>query len=334
MSDCWLIFLLALCWQAQAITLSVPSPSKDVRSLSSTLPSPVSATQLPSSFHPLNVTSPAPEFTALNPPAGFVINLVFNSQSPLSPIGVYSVALETIYRLSIHEWSDTIRRSVFFALPDYAEKVVFLPNSRALSPSKRLLNGYAFLALYSGVCAMTPPTRNLFFELKMVISKDRVPVGRCNIQPSVPELHLPSNRSSEPILARASTSLHGILSADSGSLVDPEDSRFRITYTFRNTRINSRHIFLAAIDGIAAAARMSAASRCERLVGTTPNEPRNPAVVTVSALHRSRGFILTWQYASRTLLLITRLMQAEGRFEAMAFSLEHDGASFGEGFVT
>ena len=334
MSDCWLISLLILCWRAQAVTLFVTSPLKDVRFVSSAIPHPVSATKLPSPFHPLNVTSSASELAALNPPPGFKVNLVFNSQAPLSPIGVYSVALETIYRLSIHEWSDIIRRSVFFALPDYAENVVFLPNSRAYSPSKRLLNGYAILALYSGVCAMTPPTRNLFFELKILISKDRVPVGRCNIQPSVPELHLPSNSSSEPILARASTSLHIMLSADSGSLTDPEDRRFRINYTFRNTRINSRNIFLAAIDGIAAAARMSAASRCERLIGTTPNEPRNPAVVTVSALHVSRGFRLTWQYASRTVLLITRLMQAEGRFEAMSFTLEHDGARCGEGFVT
>ena len=181
---------------------------------------------------------------------------------------------------------------------------------------------------------MTPPTRNLFFELKIVISKDRVVVGRCNIQPSIPELYLLSNSSSEPILARASTGLHDRVSSDSGSLIDPEDSRFRITYTFRNTRINSRNIFLAAIDGIAAASRMSAGSRCERFTGITPNEPRNPAVVMVSALHVSRGFRLTWQYASRSVLLITRLMQAEGRFEAMMFSLEHDGVSFGEGFVT
>ena len=333
MRESSLIALLTLCWPVQAISLSVPSPSDDVRSFSSTVPPLLLATQSSSPFYLLKATAPALELTALNPPPGFSINLVFNGQVALSPIGVYSVALDTIYRLSIHEWSDTIRRSVLFALPDYAENIVFLPNNRGSSPSKRLLNGYAILALYAGVCAMTPPTRNLFFELKVVISKDRVPVGRCNLQLSDPGLRLPHNSSSEPVLARAGTSSHGILSANTGSITDPEDRRFRITYTFRNTRINSRHIFLAAIDGIAAAARMSAASRCGRLTGTTPNEPRNPAVVTVSASESSRGFRLTWQYASRTVLLITRLMQAEGRFEGITFSLEHDGASFGEGFV-
>ena len=283
-----------------------------------------------------NTSSSLSNLSALNPPPGFNVNLVFNSEILLNPIGVYNIALDTMYRLAQNPWDSIIRRSLVFSRPDFNERIVFDP----IQASDRLRNGYAVLALYSGVCAMTPPTRNLFFELILTITAYRRPAGRCIIQrlPTMGEngINDLTNRPDNlTVLARNDMSHFSnghSLTADSGSMIDSEDSRFRLAYTFLGTRINSQKVFLAVMDGIAAAARMNAGSRCDRLIGVTPNT-RGMAVITVSALQHPSGFKLTWQYASRAILLISRIMQAANRFERMRFQLKHDGVDFGEGLV-
>ena len=275
--------------------------------------------------------------SALNPPPGFGINLVFNSASPVNPIGVYNVALDTLYRLSLHPWTSTISRSIFFSIPPYREQVLFEPSRPGRVPAQELETGYAILALYAGVTAMTPPTRNLFYDLKVMISKDGMPVGRCTIH-SVAAVADGANTFVEDanasMLDPAASKMNSSgLSDPSGTFPDPEDPHFSLTYTFApGSRINSKDIFLAAMDGIAAAARFNPGNRCARLNGATPGAGNGALFIISSTKHAGR-VRFTYQYASRALVLLTREMQMRTWFGEVGFYVEYDGLRFGEGIV-
>lgn len=119
------------------------------------------------------------------------------------------------------------------------------------------------------------------------------------------------------------------LTDDSGCMIDPDDSRFRIRYEYLGVRVDSRGFFLATIDGLANAAREDKSRRCGTLTGADPDDT---VMFTVSSL-RGDWETLTYQYAARVMLLIARLSLRTKRIEEMRLFLEYDGVKFGEGFV-
>ena len=335
-----ILISLILAWSILSTTIPTPHNASLTPPSSSPVPGLLST---PSS--PLNTIS---NLSGINPPPDFGINLVFDSAKVLSPVGVYNIALDTVYRLSLHPWSGTISRAVFFSLPQYTEQVLFEPKQLSRGAVRELQTGFAILALYAGVVAMTPPTRNLFYELQVTISRDHVAVGRCTIHstPPTPPTTLPEIQTSDrnrtvtlqPQFNSSSDS--GVnttanpLTTNTGTYTDPEDPTFRLTYTFKNARLNSKDVFLAAIDGIAAAARNNPGKRCPQLGAASPGaSSRRGVVVSISALRHPRRVLFTYQYASRAMVLLTRVMQEGNRWEAVGFYVEHGGAKFGEGFV-
>lgn len=327
-----ILITLILPWS----TLSITIPT--VQNASLTRLTPPSSSPIPGlPFTPSSPLNTISNLSGINPPPDFGINLVFDSVLALSPIGVYNIALDTIYRLSLHPWTSTISRSVFFSLPPYSEQVLFEPKQLPRGAVRELQTGYAILALYAGVVAMTPPTRNLFYELQVTISKDRIQVGRCTVRSATPP-NLPATQSSDldrtVELQQTNSTGFNPLTTNTGTFTDPEDPNFRISYTFTNARLNSKDVFLAAIDGIAAAARNNPGKRCAQLSAASPGAgSRGGVVVNISSLKHPRRVGFTYQYASRAILLLTRVMQGGNRWEGLGFYVEHGGAKFGEGFV-
>ena len=190
---------------------------------------------------------------------------------------------------------------------------------------------YAIPALYLGILSMTPPTRNLFYKLKIeLVMRDTV-VGHCIIGRGLASDNGQARLDNTTLNRGPSATNSSILEADSATRNDPEDPRFSISWTLYNQRINSKLVFLAAIDGIALAARSDASSRCSDLVGVTAGVTE-PAVIHMTSLWNPSGFRLTYKYAARAMQLITQIMQTN-RFAAMRFDLKYDGAKCGEGIV-
>lgn len=52
---------------------------------------------------------------------------------------------------------------------------------------------------------------------------------------------------------------------DSGAFVDPEDKRFALAYAFEGSRISSKDMFTAVLDGLAIIAQIGPTPRCEQL---------------------------------------------------------------------
>lgn len=119
------------------------------------------------------------------------------------------------------------------------------------------------------------------------------------------------------------------LTDDSGCVIDPDDSRFRIRYQYLGVRLDSRGFFLTTLDGLSNAAREDKNRRCRTLTGADPDDT---VMFTVSAL-QGDWETLTYQYSARVMLLVARLSLSTKRFEEMRLFLEYDGVKFGEGFV-
>ena len=179
---------------------------------------------------------------------------------------------------------------------------------------------------------MTPPTRNLFYDLKVLINHEGTPVGQCTIHSASPSAKAAESSNTTSMLEQASSFNISAFTADTGRMADPEDPRFSLSWTFTGARLNSRDVFLAAMDGIAAAARFSPAKRCAQLSAATPRAGSG-VVVNMSSMKHPQRVRFTYHYASRALLLISRVMQAENRFGVMGFYMEYEGYKFGEGFV-
>ncbi|KAL8787317.1 MAG: hypothetical protein Q9195_007812 [Heterodermia aff. obscurata] len=299
-------------------------------------------------------SKPTSNLSAVNPPPGYGVDLTFDSAHHLTPIGVYNIALDTIYRLSLHPWTSIIQQAVSFSLSAYNEQVLFSPITEpGRPPSQQFQNGYAVLALYAGIVSMTPPSRNLFFELKVSVRMEHVPVGSCTIYSPPPHLQLlrnttinnddDINNSTTPPLPRADTSKSATnnlitdYTTNTATITDPEDPRYRLTLTYAGNRLRSKDIFLASIDAVAAAARLNPGRRCDRLTGVTLTG--DAVVVSIAALQRPPGtrardaWRLTYAYASRAMVLLCALMQREGRWGDAGLRLEYEGVRVGEGLV-
>ena len=122
------------------------------------------------------------------------------------------------------------------------------------------------------------------------------------------------------------------LTTDAGSFPDPDNPRFRVHWLYRSIRLASRDMFMAVLDGLSLAAREEESAFCRQLDALSSGPQRNTRL-NIVAVRSVVGARLTYRYAARTLLLISRLLVRLRRYEEMTFWVEFDGVRFGKGSI-
>ena len=122
---------------------------------------------------------------------------------------------------------------------------------------------------------------------------------------------------------------------DSGSVLDPADSKFEIKYTFDGVRIKAAVLFTTFLDALAIAAEHDKDG-----VGACVNGVSASGDCTIN-LHALLDRELTYSRLVRALLILWEDVILGGalqngsraRFEGLNFVLIYDGVTIGEGFL-
>ena len=281
-------------------------------------------------------------------PPGFSIDIEHHDLISLRPLGLYVTAVEAMYILSLLPWDALAPQPYTFNVRPYREVIHFEPIIRDEQPPK-MRHSYMVIGLYVAVLGTADRFGHGFVaETARLKLWDQL-IGTCTIylRPSAAAELSSANVSSlsasgeedrgtfldVELKAESPTTSIISVSDSSGSFLDPDDPRVRVHWRFRFLPLAGRDVFLAILDGLSLAAKEDANDLCRELAAFSET-PERKVAITVSAIRGSAiALDLTYRYAARMLVLISRLMVRLGKYDEMVFWVEFDGARFALGDV-
>lgn len=276
-------------------------------------------------------------------PLGFSIDIEHHDLISLRPLGLYVTAVEAMYILSLLPWDALAPHPYTFNVRPYREVIHFEPVIRD-GQRPKMRHSYMVIGLYVAVLGTADRFGHGFVAETTTLKLWDHPIGTCTIylRPSAASELSSANVSSLSTSSEEDrdTSLDVELKAEipttsmisvsdsSGSFLDPDDPRVRVHWRFRFLPLASRDVLLAILDGLSLAAKEDANDLCRELASFSET-PERKVAITVSAVRGSAiALDLTYRYAARTLVLISRLMVRLGKYDEMVFWVEFDGARF------
>lgn len=126
----------------------------------------------------------------------------------------------------------------------------------------------------------------------------------------------------------STSALNGILTADSGDIVDPDDQLFKIAYQYKRINVPNQEIFSAALDGITIAAQYNTNTVCTYITAVSFSGN------TAFHIGVDHGQTLLGSQVSRAYYLLVQLLfLRQRRFEEIDSDLRYDGKIIATGFV-
>ena len=295
-------------------------------------------------------------------PKDYGIEAYWNESKSLNPLAVYVVAIRMMYGLSLQEWSQPVDlvETGLLAVADLRHNAVIFTTDTNDEP--HLTAGLCVQALYSTVLSMA--TRDPgFYDAKIYVTYKGEPIGRISItdiehveitmpldilqnlsNQTIPsrtlDLHQPTHAhprpkpttpSSKPPISTPSR-VPGPPSFPTGSLLDPNDSRFTIDYTYSTPvhTLPASDILSAALDGLAI---VSPYDR-NRPVGFITALSHNRNIVWHLGHSSIMGDLLLAEEISRTFLFVVLHLFLPGKkFAELWLECRYQGTVYADGYV-
>lgn len=192
----------------------------------------------------------------------------------------------------------------------------------------RLLVQYAVLGLYSSGVKIAQSSQ--FYELDAALYMGDSEVGWLDIRPKK------AGGSDGHSLALASDYANGtiMVTADSGRLVDPEESKFVIIFSYDGVRVKAQDVFTAVLDSLTVAAEHNNTDTNAYIPAA--RSASGEAVLSTWTVGEGKSADMTWARLKRALIMISKLLikphkGQKPRFEGLSFWLEYDGRTIGAG---
>ena len=239
-----------------------------------------------------------------------------------------------MYGLSEQPWSSTVElvhSNLQNVVQDGYNVVI-----RTTKPDSntQLTTGLAVRALREMVFEMAKGCPG-FYQAESFMLLNQWGIGRISIaplekapKPTAIRGH-PSNLPAYINAPKASaTPANTSLAANSGTIQDPEDTRFVISYQYEGSNVAERGLFTAVLDGLGEIAQYNSDGPCDFISGISYD--------TNVVLHigHAAGEVLFGWHAYRTLyLLVQKLFLVRHVFREMRFSLLFYGKVVGNGYI-
>ena len=281
----WLALSTAVFSLSQSRYISIPNHSQ-------TLAAPTQSLDLINYFTNKSMST----IRDVDPPSELKINIVFHLGEPLNIEPVYVVAVEAMYQLSLQPWGSSIAHNLAYHRQGYDAQIA-IPSGFP-PPPYHFPYSFAVSGLHEGVLYldMWRPETSLpsairvdllhrtwtfpepvgFIEITHQASIRQAPVTRLSKakQPRNATLYLPTN--------------------NAGEYTDPSDHRLTIRWRSQGRYIYSGDVYLAALDGIAMAARASADARCWHLSAkSSERASQNPVIMVLDSVGAEPPYIGT-----------------------------------------
>lgn len=190
---------------------------------------------------------------------------------------------------------------------------------------------HGVLGLYKAGVAIAQGGR--FNQLDAPLYVGDLQVGSLEVQPRsiLPSTNNNTNKQPQPPTNSTPLSSNhpATLTTDSGTITDPTDPNFTLTYHYDGVRIKAQDIFTAFLDALATAAEH----------GNGDPDAHIPAArsaggdTVLSTWTVGAGAAMTWQRLKRALSLVWTALVTGGRarFEGLAFGVVYEGVGIGGG---
>ena len=231
-----------------------------------------------------------------------------------------------MYGLSEQPWSSEVDLSKLLYVQSTGRNVEKTVAIITGMEAPGLQPGHVILALYESVLAMYS-RRPGFYSVVVTVHLQGRYIGRAlMIAPYASQTMFDSQN--RTILGDDMFKHTSSVTADSGVFVDPEDSRFRISWTFDGRSVPAQEIFSAVLDGIMTIAQYGIDVPCAYVTGVSFSGN--------VAFHVGRvdGQGLLCGQMSRVFLAIPHwIIMIERKFTEMDFTLEYAGRKIATGYI-
>ena len=249
-------------------------------------------------------------------PPGFHIVCRFNNQVPVDSVGAYMVIIKAIVRLSAQPWSGK--------LDDESIKQIVSPDNRVIFTSVFLEDaqpGYVILALLETAHRMYLRNPGYYaVETDVLLVEENV--GYFYVGPHVTEIKAKGDSVSLVTITENLTDTSGVI-------MDPIDSKFRISWEEKGTVVHPVDVFSAAIDGLATAAHQNYNEPCDPANGLSWNGR------VIFGIHQTGDWKLLCKAMVTTFdLLVEQVVRDKPGIQEMEFTLIYDGAVTGLGYIS
>ena len=248
---------------------------------------------------------------------------------PLKPLEVYMCVLELMSVLSQLEWTRIIPLAMELSGDEISTEIVVHPFPP--TTMSRLQARYAVLGLYAVGLAIAEG--NQFLRLDAAIYLNDLEVGWIDIRPK--RLQRLSSRSSFA-LDLTSTNGTAMVTADSGRVIDPDDKKYALSFTWDGVRIKAQDIFTTLLDALAIAAQHNNTD-FDAHVPVARSASGDTVLSTWTVAREGEGGPqMTWRLLKRALIMIWDMliiapMLRAARFEGLTFDIEYEGVRIGSG---
>ncbi|KAL6720911.1 hypothetical protein ACLMJK_000010 [Lecanora helva] len=315
----WLLILLGCSTLAQGASI----PDKD------------SAAELSLNPQITRLGSPGP----FRPPltSNYKVEINWHDGERLNPWAVYYVANHMMYVLSLHDWSDPISQEARMAQDNQGRAGIVITND---SPNRTLKTEYAVRALYEVIHRMATQQPG-FFGAKLSILVSQRPIATILMyNPRFASMgeDKASNDTTASLLSNSTAFTNDLralaapinLTSISGEIIEPEDPRFRITYTYDDINVPVQDIAFAFFDGLAQSAQLDHTAPCSYIDGVSAS---SNFVMHLGGGGDSGTTLWAWQ-AKRALFLLFYELYAEKRvFKGVDFAVLWNGKTIANGFM-
>ncbi|KAL8971377.1 MAG: hypothetical protein Q9183_001080 [Haloplaca sp. 2 TL-2023] len=256
--------------------------------------------------------------------------------------GALAIAVEAMYLLTLLPWEGALREIFPVTAGQIREHVAFIPTA-APDADEQMETQYMAIGLLATCLYALGRHPEPYFEVTATLKMRGEAVGliqigrQTELYPSrttreVNSTALLPKQSSIDVSSISRT--QGKLADMSGTIADPADASFEISYRFlgRQPLRDRSEFFLAALDALSNAAPHDPDALVQRLAGADPRSLRN-AKVSITSVTRPapRARELTYHYASNAIKLIVRLIKLSNNFLNVEIQLRYRGEKFGEG---
>lgn len=274
--------------------------------------------------------------TAPPPIPGFEVRLLFDQNPILNLFEVYNNAIEAIGWLAVHPYSLSMILDITMTAPFYGEelRINMWPERTRLFQVK-----YGVRAIYEAGIALAakPITRRgyvprlyagLFLQNRQIgfmkwQHKQRTVAGAANGTVDLVDV-VNSTSTLQLMHVDGPTSLQ----VDKGDIVDPKDSKFKITYEVCDKDAHLPETFSAFLDAMATAATYD-----EFATGAFVNAVSVSGDIALNVHGSDVDSSFSWRRLVRTLTLLWENVVMDHKFNELDFEVFYAGRKIGEGFI-
>lgn len=251
-------------------------------------------------------------------PPGFQTRVGFDFGRTLGPKGFFLAVVFLMGDFTRRPWDSIVQQEGVMEIGGVA--VVIKP----AAPS-RLRFSHASLGL--NAAAVTAVQGPLFYRCLTNLSLYGTDIGSVEILPSA-FVTVDDHATDYGSESNLTTNHLG----ESGTIIDPGDTRLKITYDLNGRKINSKDMFTAVLVGLTILAQYDERQRCSTLQAFGPPSHTGQAVISMREVPTSHGLICC--YVTRALLTIFEdLNVGQNKFGEMDFDVFWDGEKIATGDV-